>query len=654
MVHTPAPSTGLALLSRLLRDTAGNTLMLVAAALLPLLALIGGGLDMGRGYLAQSRLQQACDAGVLAARQRLGTSAAVTGTIPDEVSELGRRFFNINYREGQYGTEERDFSMTLESDYAVSGDASVAVPTTVMRVFGFYTMDIDVTCTAQLNMSNTDVMMVLDVTGSMALTNPGDSASRLETLKDTVRSFHAQMTAAAPPATRLRFGFVPYSTNVNVGGLLEDDWMVDEWHYQSRERISTGNEISTTTYQRNWQYVSGSRDGAQQQSTYPATYHPPSGGPPVTVVGPNETVQTVGGGSGYYSCDTPPPANSYTATDTLVSTSSNVFIGPPPGTQVIETHRYTENGTRYWLELHGQTCKVMRQLYANFIQQYEKVTEPILRETHKWRYNQLSFDVSNWRYESNGCIEERSTYPITDFEDVDLTRALDLDIDLVPTTDEDTRWRPAYPWRIYTRSIYWNGAGSFTLPPKVTDDEYMMPAGAGLAACPPPARRLGSINTEQLNDYLDTLVPNGATYHDIGMIWGGRLLSPTGLFADDNADASSTNPTSRHLIFLTDGETAPLDLSYSSYGIEPLDRRRWEPSSPLSLTQTVEGRFSFACEEVKKRNITVWVISFGTAPNPVMQQCSGADRYFVADNAEELQQTFTTIAQRMGELRISR
>ncbi len=41
--------------------------------------------------------------------------------MPDEVAEIGQRFFNLNFRNGAYGTEERDFTMTLEPDYAVSG-----------------------------------------------------------------------------------------------------------------------------------------------------------------------------------------------------------------------------------------------------------------------------------------------------------------------------------------------------------------------------------------------------------------------------------------------------------------------------------------------------------------------------------------------------
>ena len=48
------------------------------------------------------------------------------------------------------------------------------------------------------------------------------------------------------------------------------------------------------------------------------------------------------------------------------------------------------------------------------------------------------------------------------------------------------------------------------------------------------------------------------------------------------------------------------------------------------------------------------MISFGTAANPVMEACAGADRYFVAADAEELDETFETIAKRMGELRVTR
>jgi Flp pilus assembly protein TadG len=640
------------LVSRLARDTAGNTLMLVAAALLPLAAMIGSGVDIGRAYLSETRLQQACDAGVLAARKRLGTDAAVSGLIPNDAELAGKRFFNINFEEGDYGSKNRTFAMTLEDDFSVTGNASVAVPTTLMAIFGFGEIPVQVQCQAQLNMANTDVMMVLDVTGSMAQTNPGDSTSKIEALKSTVRGFYAQLSAAAPTTTRLRFGFVPYSTNVNVGALLKDAWVNTAWKYQSREAFKDTGPLTTTTYVRNWVNKSGSIGAASVLSSYAATYHAGSAG--YTYVDSNEKVVTVPATAAYYTCDQPTPAGTYTAKDQKLDTTTEPFAGPPSGTRKIELYERTEDGTYKWTSRSGTTCTVYAQTYDAYVRTYERVTDPYQAAINKWHYDQLDKDVSNWRNESNGCIEERTTYEIDDYNHIDLAKALDLDIDLVPTSDPATRWAPMYPGVIYERAMKYDGSGAFSTGQKVTTDEYMNPAALGTAACPPAARKLAPMTASQLDAYLATLTPNGATYHDIGMIWGGRLLSPTGLFASENADISSTRPSTRHLIFLTDGETAPLDISYSSYGVEPLDQRRWKPGSKYTLTQTVEKRFTAACNEVKKKNVSVWVISFGTGANPVMQDCAGADRYFVAADTEALNKTFATIAKRMGELRVTR
>lgn len=155
------------LLRETARDTSGNVIIIAAASLFPLLALIGSGIDMGRGYLAQTRLQQACDAGTLAARKRLGTMAAINGEIPDAVGDTGQRFFNINFRTGAYGTENRQFAMELEEDMAISGVASADVPTSIMAAFGYETIPVSVVCSAQINMPDTDIMLVLDTTGSM-------------------------------------------------------------------------------------------------------------------------------------------------------------------------------------------------------------------------------------------------------------------------------------------------------------------------------------------------------------------------------------------------------------------------------------------------------------------------------------------------------
>ena len=138
------------------------------------------------------------------------------------------------------------------------------------------------------------------------------------------------------------------------------------------------------------------------------------------------------------------------------------------------------------------------------------------------------------------------------------------------------------------------------------------------------------------------------------MIWGGRLLSPTGIFAAENVDESASKPTSRNLIFMTDGQTAPLDISYASYGVEPLDKKRWSAGSARTLTQTVEERFAFACKEVRKKNITIWLIAFGTELNPVLSDCAGPGHAFEAADTAKLNQAFDDIAKSIGDLRVAR
>lgn len=531
------------LLHRLLKDSAGNTLFMIAAALVPLLAMIGGGVDMGRSYLTQSRLQQACDAGVLAARRKLGGAVVATDQIPVEVSDTGNRFFNLNFAAGSYGTINRGFRMTLESDYSISGLATVEMPTTIMAMFGHDDIDIAARCEARLNYSNTDIMFVLDTTGSMNWSNPGDTQPRIDALRTVVRNFHAQLEANKSPGTRLRYGFVPYSTNVNVGALLKPDWVTDTWSYQGRALNSSG---------QSWRYQ----------------------------MLPNIRV------------------------DSLKDVANGRML-------INRSIRFAKMGG--------------------------KPGAPT--------------DLLAW---FRGCMEERQTYQITDYDNVDLTRALDLDIDLVPKAGmPHTQWRPMLPEASYIRAIDTSGRGYFATGAVESRDDFLNVFAYGFAACPAAAQKLQVMNAQDIAGYVNGLFAGGNTYHDIGMIWGARLLSPTGLFAAENADQPG-KITSRHLIFLTDGETAPHDLSYGSYGIEPLDRRRWSPGASFTLSQVVENRFMVACTEAKKRNIAIWVIGFGVSLNPLMTDCAGSGHAFEAKNTEELEQTFAHIAAQLGDLRVSR
>lgn len=621
-----------AVMRRLVRDTAGNTLIIVAAALIPLLAIIGGGVDMGRSYLSQSRLQQACDAGVLATRKRIGSDVPTGGTIPAEAEAVGKRFFNINFRDGAYGTEKRSFAMTLESDLAVSGVAKVEVPTTVMQIFGHDDVPLTVNCQAKLNFSNTDIMMVLDTTGSMQAVNSGDTMSRIEGLKQVVKSFHGKIEAAKAPGTRMRYGFVPYAQSVNVGFLLKPDWMVDTWTYNGRYQHDTGQTQTLTNYDQNYTYISGTVEMLAQ-----------------------------------FTAATCPD-------DTMTWTVTN-YTELPDGTMI---WRFLENGITYHCTFNNDSGTFEVTPWSRKDHLYDWTSTPIGTVTQKiydWKYDSYPFDVRlvkdtasntiipatfNVKMDGspnnpteiaasfNGCIEERDTYEITDYANVDLSRAIDLDIDRVPTPgDPATQWRPMFEGISWARKDPVTNA--YSKPAVITD----VGQPYAWSYCSAPAQKLKEMTAGDIDTYLSTLTPSGNTYHDIGMIWGGRLLSPTGIFASENADAGG-QPTSRHLIFMTDGYTVPYSSFYTSYGIDPVDQRRSSPSSTMTPTQMVEARFLFACQEVKKRNITIWVVSFGVDLNPVLTQCAGPGKAFAAKNTAQLADTFSKIAASIGDLRVSK
>ena len=75
--------------------------------------------------------------------------------------------------------------------------ASTRIPTSIMHMFGFESLPLNVTCDASLNFVNTDVMLVLDVTGSME--RECSTAARPEDRRAARRGDGALRRARADP-----------------------------------------------------------------------------------------------------------------------------------------------------------------------------------------------------------------------------------------------------------------------------------------------------------------------------------------------------------------------------------------------------------------------------------------------------------------------
>ena len=487
-----------------LRNVAGNTLAIVAFAMIPLTGMMGSAVDMGRSYTAKVRLQQACDAGALAGRRIMEGDVFNAG-----VEAEARKFFNFNFPAASFQVASFTPTVTHPDVGVIGMEAKTAVPTTIMKLFGYERLPISVSCTASQNFVNTDIVLVLDVTGSMAWRpNGGDctgscassGGSRIAGLRKAVLALYDELKPMQDQlesaGMRLRYGVVPFSSTVNVGKLI---------------------------YARDPKFI---RD--------PAKYR-------------------------YERCDSRGQNCSYPS--------------------------HTENHSDAWFRA--------------------------------------------WASDANtqlGCIEERDTAYIAPSATYAPDNAYDLDINREPFS-EGTRWPPYDP------------------------DEQRVSRST---ACPYPARRLADWTRNDLSDYVDDLTPVGATYHDIGMIWGGRLISSAGIFGDSPTTYKNL-PVNRYVIFMTDGQMDPSMTAYSAYGIERYDARisGSTATSETRLGNLHDTRFSIACDRVKETGARIIVVGFATSLDTRRQNCASDGMAQNATDNQALIDVFKDIGKKIGALRLT-
>ncbi|QJU57910.1 TadE/TadG family protein [Sphingomonas sp. AP4-R1] len=227
-------------------DNRGNVLILTAAFLLPMLALIGSGVDIGRVYVARSRMQQACDAASLAGRW-----AFSQGQTTDTATAEAQKFFTFNFQQGSFGTAPFTpiVTVTGTTTKVVTVSASTTLRLTIMGLFGFPPMAVATTCTAEQNFVNTDIVLVLDTTGSMAdKATSKDTQTKIEGLRAAVLALYDQLapiqTQLAAANMRMRFSIVPYSSTVNVGKLIygvDSSYIRNPAPYQKCSNYSSNN-----------------------------------------------------------------------------------------------------------------------------------------------------------------------------------------------------------------------------------------------------------------------------------------------------------------------------------------------------------------------------------------------------------------------------
>lgn len=260
----------------------------------------------------------------------------------------------------------------------------------------------------------------------------------------------------------------------------------------------------------------------------------------------------------------------------------------------------------------------------------------------------------------DGCILERETvrdpsswYPIP-------SGAKDMDIDMKPdASDRSTQWGPRLTSALYKRKpvdAYGNFGGRTLAPVVTTNSDMSGPTGDN--SCPAQSRIYQSWDPAEYRNYVEGLSVGGYTFHDIGLLWGARLMSPTGIFGTHNGEGNDL--LQRHMVFMTDGDTNANTEAMSAYNYPYYDRLQTDVGAEPDqdeFNNLTDERTAALCTSIKNMNVTLWVVSYGegvsSASNNRLSACASPGRFYIAESTSQLTTNFKSIAAQISALRLT-
>ncbi len=236
---------------KFIRSEEGTAGLLFGLAAIPIIVLAGGIVDYTFVENERSKLQNALDAGTLAAMR-------VNDMDEQKAREILLGYLKSNYRgNSRVKVNFERLEVSLEDTGAGSKKLSASVDARVKTAFlgliGMNDLRIEVEAEARDSVGGLEVVMVLDNTGSMR-------GEKIRELKQAAAELVDTLAEMADKAAWVKVGLVPYTSYVNVGRDKWDAW----WLKQSCCRYSfwlpvwfSHHYSSRTT----WQGVVGIRSG---------------------------------------------------------------------------------------------------------------------------------------------------------------------------------------------------------------------------------------------------------------------------------------------------------------------------------------------------------------------------------------------------------
>ena len=188
-----------------------GSLLVFGLALVLLMLMIGGlAVDLMRYEQRRTQLQQTADRSVIAAAS-LTQSLNPTAVVDDYFQKAGLEEYldNVTVTQGlNYRIVDVDARADLDPFFA--------------QMVGIDTFEVPAASTAEQRINNVEIMMVLDVSGSMGGAKIANLKTAAKEFVDTVKQRDAE--------NRISITIVPYNAQVNLGAVLRGQYNATNLH----------------------------------------------------------------------------------------------------------------------------------------------------------------------------------------------------------------------------------------------------------------------------------------------------------------------------------------------------------------------------------------------------------------------------------------
>ncbi|MCG8440919.1 MAG: pilus assembly protein TadG-related protein, partial [Caulobacterales bacterium] len=197
------------------RHRSGNVAMVFALSVLPLMTVVGMGVDYARSANAKSFLQAATDAAALAA-----VSHSYAETSDADRKSVARDVFESNCLWVVCDSiEQVDVAVSAET---VEVSVTAHTSTTLLAMIGVDTVELSVSSIAGVaGRAPVEVALALDVSQSMI----GDE---MDDLRDAAIDFVNEFFGSDTDLTSSGVAIVPYRASVNIG-VANEDWLAGSY-----------------------------------------------------------------------------------------------------------------------------------------------------------------------------------------------------------------------------------------------------------------------------------------------------------------------------------------------------------------------------------------------------------------------------------------